>query len=77
MIEVKWQMSLRIETKRSVLVDISTMTDKMYHELMLVLVRRIDNPIAPDAELVECSQLTCEFPGRKIAEVLRQPLQFV
>jgi len=57
--------------KKSALVDISTVTDEMYHELMLFLVHCIDNSVAPYPEPVEFSQLTCELVGRKIAEVLR------
>jgi hypothetical protein len=46
------------------------MTDEMYHELMLFLIRCIDNSITPYPEPVEFSQFTCEPVGGKIFEVL-------
>jgi hypothetical protein len=58
-------------TKELALVNISTVTDEMYRELMLFLVHYIDNSVTPYPELVEPSQLTCEFLRGKIGEVLR------
>jgi hypothetical protein len=43
----------------------------MYHDLMLFLVRCIDNLITYHPESVESPQLTCEFLWRKAIEVLR------
>jgi len=45
-------------------------TDEMYDELMLFSVRRIDNPIATDTDLVESCQAAYEFLRRKIIEVI-------
>lgn len=56
--------------KELALVDISTVTHEMYHKLTLFLVRCINYSIAPYAEPVESSQLTCEFLRRKITEVV-------
>jgi hypothetical protein len=61
----------RVQMAKSALVNVSTMTDEMYHELMLFLIRCIDNSITPYPEPVESSQLPCESLGRKIFEVLR------
>jgi spore coat protein CotF len=57
-------------TKELTLVNTSTVTDEMYRELMLFLVRCVHNSIIPYTELVEFSQFTCEFVGRKIVEIL-------
>ena len=57
-------------TKELALINISTVTDEMYRELMLFLVRCVNNSITPYTELVESSQFTCEFVGRKIVEIL-------
>ncbi len=63
------------EKRALALVNVSTVTNEVHHEQMLFLVRRVNNSITPYAELVESSQFTCEFVGRKIIEILRQPFQ--
>ena len=62
---------IQIRGEKSAFVDIPAMADDMDGEPMVFLLRCIDNPIAPYAELVEFPEFTCESVGRKIFEVLR------
>ena len=54
-------------------VDISTATDEMHHEQMLLLVRYINKSITPYSQPVKSLEFACECLRREIVEVQRQP----
>jgi len=52
------------------IIDGPAVTDEMHREYTILPMGCIDHTVAPDSQLVECLELTCECPGCKVIEVL-------
>ncbi len=51
-------------------VDVPALTDQMYREYTILSVGCVDHTVAPNPQLVESLELTCECLGDKVIEIL-------